>query len=64
MLQSPTWTPAHDAALAELLRAWHHFDDLRVQRSVDFAARSQALLELQEARRAMRETRRQPILAA
>lgn len=64
MLQSPPWTPAHDAALAELLRAWHHFDDLRVQRSVDFAARSQALLELQQARRVMRETRRQPILAA
>ncbi len=64
MLQSPPWTPAHDAALAELLRAWHRLDDLRIAGSLDFAARSEALLELQQARRVMRETRRQPILAA
>lgn len=64
MLQSPTWTPAHDAALAELLRAWHRFDDLRLDGSTDFGARSEALLELQQARRQMRAARQQPILAA
>lgn len=64
MLQSPTWTPAHDAALTELLRAWHRFDDLRLAGNTDFVARSEALLELQQARRLMREARQQPILAA
>lgn len=64
MLQSPTWTPAHDTALAELLRAWQRLDDLRISQSSDFAARSDALLELQHARRLMRDARRQPILAA
>jgi hypothetical protein len=57
-----TWTPAHDAALTDLLHAWHRLDDLR--RSPDFAARSEALLELEHARRAFREAGRQPVLAA
>lgn len=52
MRQPATWTPTHDAALGELLRAWQHFDDLR--RSDDFAARSEALFAMQQARRSLR----------
>lgn len=59
---SPSWTPDHDVALQGLLRAWHRFDDLR--RDADFGARSQALLELEQARRAFREVSRRPVLAA
>ena len=57
-----TWTPDHDAALADLLRAWHRVDDLR--RSGDFAARSEALLDLEHSRRAFREVSRRVVLAA
>ena len=62
MLTDSTWTPAQDVALADLLRAWHRMDDLR--RTSDFAARSQALLELEQARRAFRASSPRPVLAA
>lgn len=57
-----TWTPARDAALADLIRAWTRVDDLR--HSTDFAARSEALLDLQHARQAFRHADGRPILAA
>ncbi len=57
-----TWSPDRDAALTDLIRAWHRLDDLR--RSEDFGARSEALLELQHARRAYREAARRVALAA
>ncbi len=60
-VSTPTWSATQDAALADLLLAWHRMDDLR--RSSDFAARSQALLELEQARRAFRASAR-PVLAA
>ena len=62
MLTDSTWTPAQDVALADLLHAWHRMDDLR--RTSDFAARSQALLELEQARRAFRASSPRPVLAA
>lgn len=62
MRQPATWTPAHDAAFADLLRAWHQLDDLK--RSADFAARSNALLAVQQARRVLHDVDRQPVLAA
>ena len=62
MTPTTEWTPDHDVALAELIRAWQRLDDLR--RSDDFDARARALLELQEARRAFREISRRVVLAA
>lgn len=62
MRQPATWTPTHDVAFAEMVRAWTRLDDLR--RSVDFSARSEALLELERARRALRDADRAPVLAA
>lgn len=57
-----TWTPARDAAFADLVRAWTRVDDLR--HSHDFAARSEALFELQQARQAFRHADGRPVLAA
>lgn len=62
MTPTTRWTPDHDAALADLIRAWHRLDDLR--RSDDFGARSEALLQLQQARRAYRDVTRRVVLAA
>lgn len=62
MRQPATWTPTHDAALSDLLRAWHRLDDLRY--STDFVARADALLELQHARGLMRDVTRPQRLAA
>lgn len=62
MRQPATWTHDHDVAFADLLRAWRQLDDLR--RSADFAARSEALLSVQQARRVLRDLDRKPVLAA
>ena len=62
MTPTTTWSPDRDAALTDLLRAWHHLDDLR--RSDDFGARSEALLQLEQARRADRDASRRVVLAA
>lgn len=55
---TPAWTPAQDDALDGLLTAWVRTDDLRRTRTATFEQLHDALVELQDARRAVREARR------
>lgn len=55
---TPTWNPEQDTAVDQLLAAWVRTDDLRRTRTATFAQLHDALVELQDARRAVREARR------
>lgn len=55
---TPAWTPEQDVALDGLLSAWVRTDDLRRTRTATFEELHDALVELQDARRALRQARR------
>lgn len=55
---TPAWTPEQDVALDGLLSAWVRTDDLRRTRTATFEELHDALVALQDARRAVRDARR------
>jgi hypothetical protein len=57
-IDTPAWDTDHDLAFRSLADAWVRADDLRRQ-AAPLADRHDALIELDRARLALRQTRRQ-----